>query len=141
MKPTILLALVFASATTAVHADTDREDIKAVVECFYNWDIHGGEKYSSQCMSDTVLYHRIDQDGKHSYGTPPLDSPSGKGVDAIKHNLIDIDIYNDMAVVTSLHRYMPESPRNTYVKNLVLFKLADGWRITNVSWGRVTNDQ
>ncbi|MEM9533948.1 MAG: hypothetical protein AAGA23_23745 [Pseudomonadota bacterium] len=135
---TLTFALLLASAA---HAETDREQIKAAMECFYQWDLHGSKEHSSKCISETVLYHRIDQDGQHSYGTPPLDNPTGKGADAVIHNLLDIDIYNDMAVVTSLHRYQPEAPENTYVKNIILYKLATGWRITNVAWGRVTNLQ
>ncbi|MEM6605121.1 MAG: hypothetical protein AAF671_05130, partial [Pseudomonadota bacterium] len=123
------------------YADTDREQIKAAMECFYQWDLYGGKENSSKCIADTVLYHRIDENRQHSYGTPPLDNDTGKGADAVIHNLMDIDIYNDMAVVTSLHRYQPEAPRNTYMKNIVLFKLDDGWRVTNVAWGRVTNLQ
>ncbi|MEO0576915.1 MAG: hypothetical protein AAF004_15770 [Pseudomonadota bacterium] len=141
MKNLIMIMGALACLTPAAYADSDREQIKAAMECFYRWDHHGGAENSSQCISDTVLYHRIDENGQHSYGTPPLDNDSGKGEDAVIHNLIDINIYNDMAVVTSLHRYTPEAPRNTYIKNLVLYKLADGWRITNVFWGRVTNTQ
>ena len=140
MRPIKIIILALALCSPAALADTDREQIKAAMECFYQWDLHGGREYSSKCIADSVLYHRIDN-GEHSYGTPPLDNDSGKGAEAVIHNLLDIDIYNDMAVVTSLHRYQPEAPRNTYVKNIVLFKLADGWRITNVAWGRVTNDQ
>lgn len=133
----LALTLIASSAL----AQSDREQIKEAMECFYQWDLYGGEERSSKCIADTVLYHRIDDNGDHAYGTPPLDNDTGKGGDAVIHNLLDIDIYNDMAVVTSLHRYQPESPRNTYVKNIVLFKLAEGWRITNVAWGRVTNRQ
>ncbi|MFK8014750.1 MAG: hypothetical protein AB8G17_04875 [Gammaproteobacteria bacterium] len=136
---TAVLALALFAPTA--YAQSDREQIKAAMECFYQWDLYGGKEHSSKCISDTVLYHRIDENGQHSHGTPQLDKEDGKGAEAVIHNLLDIDIYNDMAVVTSLHRYQPESPRNTYVKNIVLFKLADGWRITNVAWGRVTNQQ
>lgn len=136
-----VLMLGLTLVTVNAHAETDREQIKAAMECFYQWDLHGGEENSSKCISDTVLYHRIDDKGAHSYGTPTLDSDTGKGADAVIHHLIDIDIYNDMAIVTSLHRYQPEAPRNTYVKSFVLFKLAEGWRITNAAWGRVTNTQ
>ncbi len=141
MKYFTFLLVIIGFSTPAAFAQTDREQIKAAIECFYTWDLHGGKENSSKCISDNVQYHRVDQDGKHAHGTPPLDGESGKGADALIHHLIDIDIYNDMAVVTSLHRYMPESPRNTYVKNLVLHKLAVGWRITSVAWGRVTNTQ
>lgn len=141
MKTIATIALGLTLFAHAAHADSDRDQIKAAMECFYQWDLHGGKDTSSKCISDTVLYHRIDENGNHSYGTPPLDNDTGKGAEAVIHNLLDIDIYNDMAVVTSLHRYQPEAPQNTYVKNIVLFKLADGWRITNVAWGRVTNDQ
>ncbi|MFK7954744.1 MAG: hypothetical protein AB8B96_01520 [Lysobacterales bacterium] len=134
----LLLGLVMIGPA---FAQTDREQIKSAVECFYQWDLHGGKDRSSKCLSDTVLYHRIDQNGQHAFGTPTLDSDSGKGADALIHHLLDINIYTDMAVVTSLHRYQPESPRNTYTKNLVLHKLADGWRITSVAWGRVSNTQ
>ncbi|MEL6300081.1 MAG: hypothetical protein AAFR75_00095 [Pseudomonadota bacterium] len=133
-----LSLILFAPAASAA---SDREQIKAAMACFYEWDLYGGADRSSQCISETVLYHRIDDNGRHSYGTPPLDNDIGKGADAVIHNLIDIDIYNDMAVVTSLHRYQPEAPENTYMKNIVLHRLADGWRITNVFWGRVTHDQ
>ncbi|MEO1595637.1 MAG: hypothetical protein AAFS02_10395 [Pseudomonadota bacterium] len=135
------LFLGLALAAPSAFGQSDREQIKAAMACFYQWDLYGGEQYSSKCIADTVLYHRIEENGRHSYGTPPLDNDTGKGAEAVIHNLIDIDIYNDMAVVTSLHRYQPESPQNTYMKNIVLYKLADGWRITNVVWGRVTNAQ
>ncbi|MEO0424492.1 MAG: hypothetical protein AAF184_19295 [Pseudomonadota bacterium] len=141
MKTIPTLAVTLALLAPAAYADTDREQIKAAMECFYRWDLHGGAENSSQCIADTVLYHRIDENGRHSYGTPPLDNDTGKGAEAVIHNLLDIDIYNDMAVVTSLHRYQPEAPQNTYMKNIVLFKLEEGWRITNVVWGRVTNQQ
>ena len=141
MKLFNLLALAIVLVAPSSFADSDREQIKAAMECFYTWDHHGGKENSSKCISDNVVYHRIDQEGKHSYGTPALDNPEGKGEDAVIHNLIDIDIYNDMAVVTSLHRYTPESPKLTYMKSIVLFKLADGWRVSSVAWGRVTNNQ
>ncbi|MFK8031214.1 MAG: hypothetical protein AB8G18_13345 [Gammaproteobacteria bacterium] len=141
MKRLILLILSALAFTPTVHADTDREEIKEAMECFYKWDLYGGKENSSRCIADNVLYHRVDQDGKHAYSTPKLDGTSGKGEGALKHKLVDINIYNDMAVVTSLHLYQPESPRNTYMKHLVLYKLADGWRVSSVSWGRVTNSQ
>ncbi|MFK7886809.1 MAG: hypothetical protein AB8G16_08080 [Gammaproteobacteria bacterium] len=141
MKTIITLVLGLAFIAPTALADSDREQIKAAMECFYQWDLYGGKENSSKCISDTVLYHRIDENGQHAYGTPTLDNDTGKGADALVHHLIDIDIYSNMAVVTSLHRYQPEAPRNTYVKNIVLFKFADGWRISSVAWGRVTNDQ
>ncbi|WOJ97675.1 hypothetical protein R0137_03655 [Congregibacter brevis] len=137
----VILGLTLLAATAQAQTLSDREAIKAAMECFYQWDLYGGKENSSKCISDTVIYHRIDENGGHAFGTPVLDNDSGKGADALIHNLVDIDIYNDMAVVTSLHRYQPEAPRNTYVKNLVLFKLAEGWRISSVAWGRVTNTQ
>ena len=141
MNKYTVIALGLAVIAPAALADSDREEIKAVMEHFYAWDLNGGEDNAANSLADSVLYHRIDENGQHSYGTPPLGDATGKGAEAVIHNLLDIDIYNDMAVVTSLHRYQPEAPRNTYVKNIVLFKLAEGWRITNVAWGRVTNDQ
>lgn len=141
MKTLTTLILALGLLAPAAYADTDREQIKAAMECFYQWDLHGGKEHSSKCIADNVLYHRVDQNGQHAYSTPKLDDDTGKGADTVIHNLVNIDIYNDMAVVTSLHRYQPESPRNTYIKNLVLYKLADGWRIASVAWGRVTNEQ
>jgi len=137
---TLFIAATLTLLPTA-HADTDREQIKAAMECFYQWDLYGGKENSSKCIADNVQYHRVTQEGEHSFGTPTLDSPTGKGEGTLVHNLVDIDVYNDMAVVTSLHRYMPDSPRNTYMKTLVLYKLKEGWRISSVSWGRVTPDQ
>jgi hypothetical protein len=141
MKIFSTLVLGLALFAPAAAADSDREQIKAAMECFYQWDLYGGAERSSKCIADSVLYHRIDENGAHSYGTPDLDSDTGKGADAVIHNLVDIDIYNDMAVVTSLHRYQPESPRNTYMKSIVLYKLAEGWRIANVVWGRVSHEK
>lgn len=141
MKYIALLLVTSLTLIPTANADSDREQIKAAMECFYTWDLYGGVENSSKCIAENVQYHRIDRDGKHSFGTPKLDSPTGKGEGSLVHHLVDINIYNDMAVVTSLHRYMPDSPKNTYMKSLVLYKLKEGWRISSVSWGRVTNEQ
>ncbi|MEO0974246.1 MAG: hypothetical protein AAFX85_14225, partial [Pseudomonadota bacterium] len=69
MKSTIALTFTLLLLAAGAHADThsDRAQIKAAMECFYQWDLHGGEENSSQCIADTVLYHRIDENGRHSY--------------------------------------------------------------------------
>lgn len=61
------LFLGLALAAPSAFGQSDREQIKAAMACFYQWDLYGGEQYSSKCIADTVLYHRIDENGRHSY--------------------------------------------------------------------------
>ncbi len=138
----IIICTLALFSTTAVSQDnTDRAQINQTMTHFFKWDLEGGLENANKALSKTVLYHRINEKGEHVTNTPENFDWDGKGAEAHQHNIVDIDIYNDMAIVTSLIRYNPQSPRNTYMKTFILYKLSQGWRITNVTWGRVSNQQ
>ncbi len=134
----VKLLLLLTVCPLAASAATDREKIDEVMSCFFDWDINGGAERAKNCVSEQVLYHRVDSLGKHVTNTPKLDW-EGKGKGAHEHNVLDVDIYDNMAVVKALLRYNPQSANNTYIKTFVLYRVEAGWRVTNVFWGRVTN--
>lgn len=147
MKTSIKITIILFFTTLALYCTTvcaqessDRAQINETMQSFFKWDLEGGVDNANKALSKTVLYHRINDKGQHATNTPNFDW-EGKGKDAHQHNIVDIDIYNDMAVVTALLRYNPQSPRNTYMKTFILYKLSQGWRVTNVTWGRVMNNQ
>ncbi len=136
----IRLFIVLTLCPLAASAATDREQIDQVMSCFFAWDIYGGAERAKNCISEQVLYHRVDSVGNHVTNTPKADF-AGKGEGAHEHNLLDVDIFDNMAVVQALIRYNPQSANNTYIKTFILYRVTAGWRVTNVFWGRVSTDK
>lgn len=136
MKKLIVLLFLGCCSSAPLYADA-RSDIMEVMDCFFKWDKFGGEETGKKCISEKVLYHRVDSNGEHMTNTPPLDF-RGKGNESYEHNLLDIDVFDNMATVRALIRYNPQSADNTYMKTYVLYRVNAGWRVTNVFWGRVT---
>ena len=143
-KHTLLLLLTFiviqSSYAQSDNKQSDREQINQTMSSFFKWDLEGGVDNAEKALSKTVLYHRLNEKREHVTNTPNFDW-EGKGKNAHEHNIVDVDIYKDMAVVTVLLRYNPQSASNTYMKTFILYKLAQGWRVTNVTWGSVKNTQ
>lgn len=137
----ILLTGLFSvlSSQQALASD-DREQISQVMQCFSKWDIDGGTAAEAEkCISPDVRYQRNDKGEIKAY-TPDLNW-KGKGKEALEAHLLDINVYNDMAVVTVLNRYNPGVDERHFVKTFILYKLKQGWRITNVVWGKRTPEK
>lgn len=139
-----ILTLIILIQTSFAHSDkkqlkdtlSDREEINQVMITFFKWDTEGGVVSAENSLSKTALYHFVNDKGQHE--TFPADFDfKGKGKDAPEHDIVDIDIYDNMAVVTVLLRYK----KNTYMKTFILYKLLQGWRITNLAWGSLKNTQ
>lgn len=116
---------------------TDRQKITSAMDNFYQWDYTGKKEFAEKSLAHSVLYNRVSKEGKHiSYAVQF--QWEGKGVDAYKSYITGLDIYGDMAVVKAIHHYQE---KGAYLKAFVLHKLAQGWRITHVSWGEITPEK
>lgn len=128
--------LLLSNVTLAAHGSTDREEIIAAINCFTTWDLEGGNAASvAPCMSQDVVYQRVNDKGELIRYTPGFDY-EGKGRDDYVPYITETEIFGNLAIVkTHKHRDAPKSP---YMKAFLLYKLKDGWRITNVVWGSIT---
>ncbi len=146
MKKTILISLLayFAFANTIIASETvnekpalsDRAQIIAAVDCFTKWDREGGNAESvAPCIYEKVAYQRVNDKGELIVYTPEFES-EGKGIDDYVPYVTELEIFGNMAIVkTHKHRAAPNWP---YMKAVILYKLKDGRRITNVVWGGIT---
>lgn len=132
---TFILLLV-SQNTLVAEASTDREQIVDAINCFITWDREGGDADSvAPCMSKDVVYQRVNDEGELLRYTPGFDY-EGKGLDDYVPYITETEIFGNMAMVkTHKHRAAPKSP---YMKAFILYRLKDGWRITNVVWGGIT---
>ncbi len=142
MKKHVLLFLSTVLLPFAVPANdeaSDRSTILAAIDCFTQWDLEGGtEKTVAPCLSSDVVYQRVNQQGELIRYTPGF-TYDGKGKDDYVPYVTELEIFGNMAIVkTHKHRTPPKTP---YMKAFVLYRLADGWRITNVIWGGITPGQ
>ena len=134
---TLVVAILLANLSWA---SNDRTEIHQAMQCFFQWDLNGGTAEEAQkCILENVQYQRI-VDGNLDIGSPGLEF-KGKGADAHRFNILNIDIYNDVAFVNALLRYNPGPEESPYVKTFVLYKLKQGWRVTNVLWGKPTPEK
>lgn len=136
-KLSILLMLCLLSLNS--HAEqiaTDRSQIIAAINCFTNWDLNGGNDESvAPCIYKDVVYQRVNLKGELIRYTPGFEY-EGKGANDYVPYITEVEIFGNMAMVkTHKHRDAPAKP---YMKALLLYKLADGWRITNVVWGSIS---
>lgn len=118
---------------------SDRAAIIESIDCFIAWDREGGDAESvSGCLHDKVAYQRVNNDGELIVYTPSFDF-EGKGLDDYTPYITELEIFGNMAMVkTHKHREKPGSP---YMKAFILYKLKDGWKITNVVWGAITPEE
>lgn len=133
----IRLLLLLVIASFPAFADSDREEIAQVMADFQQWDHLGGVERAKKSLAKTVRYNYVDKEGKHVSYTVDF-AYQGKGKAAYKPYIVALDIYGNMAVVKAIHHYNNEQ---AYLKAFVLHKLAQGWQITNVSWGQITPDK
>ena len=115
---------------------SDRTEITEAIDCFVNWDREGGTAETVKpCVSEKVQYQRVNDQGELILYTPDFKF-EGKGLDDYVPYLTELEIFGNMAIVkTHKHR---TAPKPTYMKAFILYKLKDGWRITNVVWGGIT---
>ena len=149
MKKTILITLVtllsfghtITASETAIDTPvlSDRAQIIAAVACFTNWDREGGNAESvAPCIYEKVAYQRVNDKGELLVYTPEFES-EGKGIDDYTPYVTELEIFGNMAIVkTHKHRAAPKWP---YMKAAILYKLKDGWLITNVVWGGITPEK
>jgi hypothetical protein len=137
-KTTLPLTLLFLLSFIPFHLEaetlTDRQQISQTMKSFYQWDHTGGIDNANKSFAASVLYNRIGEQGNHITYTPNFDY-KGAGENAYLPIIVDMDIYGKMALVRSVHHY---EGKGRYLKAFVLHKLQQGWRITNVSWGKLT---
>ncbi|TQV88555.1 hypothetical protein [Aliikangiella coralliicola] len=135
----LLSTTLFCGIPFSTHAEslTDRQAITDTMDNFYHWDHKGGADFAKRSLAESVRYNRISKEGEHiSYSVDF--AYKGKGVNAYIPYIVELDIYGNMAVVKSVHHY---DEKRSYLKAFVLHKLAQGWRITNVSWGKITPEK
>ena len=135
------LSLLFMISQNTYAADysSDRADIVAAIQCFTNWDLNGGNDESVEpCIDKQVVYQRVNLKGELIRYTPAFEY-EGKGADDYVPYITELEIFGNMAIVkTHKHRATPNKP---YMKAFILYRLAEGWRITNVVWGGVTPEK
>lgn len=126
---TLLLSMNSAFAS-------DRSEITDVINCFLTWDREGGNDESVKpCLYEKVQYQRVNENGELLLYTPGFEF-EGKGIDDYTPYVTELEIFGNMAIVkTYKHR---AAPNNAYMKAFILYKLSEGWRITNVVWGGIT---
>lgn len=131
LSVTLILLLSMNSALAS-----DRSDIVAAIDCFISWDREGGTPETVKpCVSDKVQYQRVNDQGELILYTPDFNF-DGKGLDDYVPYVTGLEIFGNMAIVkTHKHR---AAPKYAYMKAFILYKLNDGWRITNVVWGGIT---
>lgn len=139
MKRSTLLIILFSLFSSPVFAEqSDREQVNQAIQCFFDWDKTGNPDTGKKCVYEGILFQYVNKEGSIGKFTPKLLNDGDQGV---VHRLLDLDIYNDLAVVTALTQHAPISDDNTYMKNITLHKTIDGWRVTNVFWGRAQFNQ
>lgn len=139
MNKVIQFLLVLASSAcvhVSAQAATDREEIISAINCFIDWDREGGTAETlAPCVVADVVYQRVNAEGELIRYTPGFDY-DGKGIDDYVPYITETEIFGNMAMVkTHKHR---EPPGNPYMKAFILYRLKEGWRITNVVWGGIT---
>ncbi|MEM9314751.1 MAG: hypothetical protein AAGA95_09000 [Pseudomonadota bacterium] len=134
-----LTLLLASNAFASAHAATDREQVLAAIDCFITWDREGGDAESvAPCLSTDVVYQRVNDRGELLRYTPGFDY-QGKGLDDYVPYITEAEIFGNMAIVkTHKHRSAPKRP---YMKAFILYRLREGWRITNVVWGGITPER
>jgi len=135
MKHVLAIALLLLLSMNLAQA-SDRSEITAAIDCFMSWDREGGTPESVQpCVSDKVQYQRVNDQGELIVYTPDFNF-DGKGLDDYVPYVTALEIFGNLAMVkTHKHR---AAPKTAYMKAFILYKLKDGWRITNVIWGGIT---
>jgi hypothetical protein len=133
----ILLLLSIIPFYTHAESLTDRQKIINAMGYFHQWDFTGSKELAEKSVEKSVRYNRVSKEGKHISYTPDFEW-KGKGVDAYLPIIIGLDIYGGMAVVRVVHHH---EEKGRYLKAIIFHKLAEGWRITNVSWGKITPEK
>jgi len=133
----LILLLCLLPFYASAEALTDRQRINQVMDSFYQWDHTGGTHNAENSLAHTVRYNRLDEGGKHIAYSIDFNY-EGKGKNAYQHFIAGLDIYGKMAVVRSIHYH---AGKGSYLKTFILHKLTQGWRITNVSWGKITPEE
>ena len=132
---------VFAQANETVAAVNvnERTQVVYAIECFLKWDREGGTKESVKpCMHEQVVYQRVNAEGELIRYTPEF-TFEGKGLDDYVPYITELEIFGNLAIVkTHKHRTAPNWP---YMKAFILYRLNEGWRITNVVWGGITPEK
>ncbi|MBX2849161.1 MAG: hypothetical protein KTR16_12620 [Acidiferrobacterales bacterium] len=125
--------------TVANNAATDRNQIITAINCFIDWDLNGGtNKTVEPCLFKDVVYQRVNLKGELIRYTPGFEY-DGKGKDDYVPYITELEIFGNMAIVkTHKHR---DASNAAYMKAFILYKLTEGWRITNVVWGGLTPEQ
>ena len=133
---TLVLISLFSLNAQADQTATDREQIVTAINCFTNWDLNGGnDETVAPCLYKDVVYQRVNLKGELIRYTPGFEYDS-KGANDYVPYITEVEIFGNMAMVkTHKHR---DSPNKAYMKAFILYKLAEGWRITNVVWGGIT---
>ncbi len=135
----IVLSFAALSALAADHGNADRSAIIAAIDCFTTWDLEGGTAQSVEpCLAKDVMYQRVNQKGELIRYTPDF-AYEGKGKSDYVPYVTELEIFGGLAIV-KVHKHRG-APNKAYMKALILYKLAEGWRITNVIWGDITPEQ